>query len=551
MFSILLVLLFLPGFQFVSAARTEGQGQTYSALVTASDIEAGIVGVPIYLDGQDSGFVTPHEFISLTGFHNFSVPNEHATEHFIGGPPDFQRNPANEGFSLSSEGVDWIIIGPDNSLSSEAAIEFRYGSVPFVEAFRGTFEPGATAKLGLEVHMDPNRVAQGHLEVYDHDWPIGPLAAPFFSSDFTIQGIEPTVVQFGIPTNAGTGSWAYRITIEGTNLTYSTNASFDVAFPPSPASVSFPSLEAMPYSTFDVEGTRYALFGAPKASTIVLYIGGGVIGDISGPTPISGYSNVTGTETASYRLMHDLMTSGFSVVTPLGPWQGLNFPSQLVDYLRNQGKNKFYAIGHSAGGVVVANSILAHPYMFSKAVIADAPLTLESTGFYFTDLSIRSETVTIPHLLIWGRGDGQASLENAYAWMDHVNQSLATLKIYDYNHDWAGTTAESQVRNQILDFLMEKPLVSAMGAILPSNLVSRSPFDFPSDSATVTSSVLSNALIGASYVSLPLSLAISRIVKSSPKRWGRFWKLIVFALLGSLGVLITGRSAASAIIVGL
>jgi hypothetical protein len=523
----------------------------YNVLVSANcDIEAGRVGVPVYIDGQDSGFVTPHEFTGLTGFHNFSVPNEHANGHFIEGPPDFQGNSSNEGFTLSSEGVNWIIIGPGNASNSEANIEFKYGSVPFVETFRDTFEPGATAELGVEVHMDSNEVAQAHLVVYDHDWPIEPGATPFFSSDFAIQGIDPAFVQFEIPKDTPVGSWGYRISIVGRNLAFSTNASFDVAFSPSPASVNFPSLQAMPYSTFDVEGTRYAFFGAQNASTVVLYVGGGVIGEIGGPIPIDGYSNATATDTASYRLMHDLVSNGFGVVIPLGPWQGLDFPSKLISYLRTQGQNRFYAIGHSAGGVVVANSILAHPGMFSKAVVEDAPLTLQSTGFYFTDLSIRSGTVTIPHLLVWGRGDNQANLENAYAWMDHANQSLATLKIYDYNHDWAGTPAENLVRNQILNFLLDKPQASAMTTILPSSLASSSPLDLQSNFVPSASFVLSIVLIGTSFTSLPLSLALGRTSKSSPKKIGRFWKLIGFAILGSVAVAV-GLGSFSVILIGL
>jgi len=182
-----------------------------------------------------------------------------------------------------------------------------------------------------------------------------------------------------------------------------------------------------------------------------MFVGGGMIGEISGPTPISGFSNILGS--ASYRLVYDLVKSGFSVVSPNGPWQGLDFPSHLIEHLRKQGFNRFYALGHSAGGVVAAWTILNNPGLFSKAVIADAPLTQGSTGFYFTDLAVRSEQVKIPQLLVWGRGDSQASVGNAFAWMDHADPSLAVMKIFDYYHDWTGTAAELQVRQQIVDFL--------------------------------------------------------------------------------------------------
>jgi hypothetical protein len=306
--------------------------------------------------------------------------------------------------------------------------------------------------------MDPARVASAHLDIYDRDWPINPaLRSPFFTDDFTIQGVQPAFVQFGIPTNASTGEWGYAMHIVGSDLDVSLNASFDVAPHSVPVSFNFPSASPLPHSTFDVGGTHFAFFENPNSSVVVLYVGGGVVGGIGGVTPIDGYSDVSDWNSGTNRLIHDLVQNGFNVVIPSGPWDGVSFPSEVVSYLRDLGKDKFYAIGHSAGGVVIASNIIDHPDLFSKAVIADAPLTEESTGFYFTDLSIRSENVRIPHLLVWGRGDEQASLGNAYAWMDHANQNLATLKIYDCDHDWAGTTAEADVRKQIISFLTEEP----------------------------------------------------------------------------------------------
>ena len=473
-FSLTLVLLLpLPVFHLVSAAKPEEQ--LYTVMVRARcDIRGSDVEIPIYLDGADSGFSTPHEFTGLTGFHNFSVSNEHANGHFIKDPPSFQSDSADAGFRILSEGVNWIVIGPPNASDSEATIEFRYGSAPFVQNFRDTFEPGTMARLGVKVYMDPTRIAVGHLDVYNHDWPVDVAKTPAFTSPFTVHGIEPAFVQFEIPKNASTGPWGYKITIKDPTLNFHVNASFDVAFHPTPASASFPSFEVLPHSTFSFGGTQYAFFENPQASAVVLFVGGGMIGGISGPTPINGYSNASDQSSASYRLIYDLVANGFSVVTPSGPWQGLDFPSQLVYYLRNHSENKFYAIGHSAGGVVVANSIITHPGLFSKAIIADAPLTQESTGFYFTDLCIRSETVMIPHLLIWGRGDDQAKLGNAYAWMDHANQDLATLKVYDYDHDWAGTTVETQVRKQILGFLTKYPPI-ATSENVTGNLITSAP----------------------------------------------------------------------------
>jgi len=272
----------------------------------------------------------------------------------------------------------------------------------------------------------------------------------FYSADITIHGVQPAFVQFQIPQGARVGSWVYRVRVNGNNMNFSEDSTFDVARV-SAVPANYPADPQLPYSTFEVDGGQYVLFDNPNSSTAIMFVGGGMIGKISGPTPINGFSDILGSP--SYRLVYDLVKRGFSVVSPNGPWQGLDFPSRLVEYLREEGFNEFYALGHSAGGVVVAWTILNNPGLFKKAVIADAPLTQESTGFYFTDLAVRSEQVKIPQLLVWGRGDSQATVGDAFAWMDHADPSLAELSIFDYYHDWACTAAELQVRQHIVNFL--------------------------------------------------------------------------------------------------
>ncbi len=443
----LFILFSLSGVRPVPAATA----QPYSVIVDAH-YEGAEVSVPINLDGLITGFLTPHEFDGLIGYHNFSAPDEYRFGQFIQGPPNLQTDPSMES-NLVAEGVNWIMIGSPNATNWKDSIEFKYGSNPFVENFRDLYQPGSRATLGIEVHMNPARIVQGRLEVYRQDWPVASNATPFYSNVITLWGATPSYVQFDVPKNGPAGTWAYRIRINSTDLQMDVKSSFDVDSVPAPVPENFAPVPALPYTIFEVAGTQFAMFENSSTSPVVLYVGGGIIGDAPGLTPIDGYSNVTDWNSACYRLVHDLVDHGFTVVMPSGPWHGFDFPSELVSYLRAEGKSTFFAIGHSAGGFVVANALVSHPSLFSRAVIADAPLTQESTGYYFTGLSIRSGGVRAPHLLVWGRGDNQASLENAYAWMDHANQSLARLGVYDYEHYWGGTSLEGQVREQIVSFL--------------------------------------------------------------------------------------------------
>jgi hypothetical protein len=462
--SLLLSLSFLP------MSPVAAQNVSYSIMVLAHYVlEQVDAGVPIYLDDHYTGFSTPHQFTNLKGIHKLSSVNEQQSGHFIQGPPTLETNVSTAGFTVVSEDVNWIEIGPPKTTGSTAVIEFNYGPTPFVETMRGTFQPGTVVRLGLVVNMDPARIAEGHIDVYNQTKVLeSSNAQPFYSAEFTIQGVQPTYVQFQIPQGAREGFWAYRVTLQDTNLNFIEDSAFEVAriFA---VPVTYPADLALPFSTFELGGSQYMLFDNPNSSTVVMYVGGGMIGAISGPMPINGFSEPGKLSSGSYRLVYDLVKSGFSVVSPNGPWQGLDFPSGLVEHLRVQGFNRFYAIGHSAGGVVVAWTILNDPGLFSKAVIADAPLTQGSTGFYFTDLSVRSEQVRVPHLLVWGRGDTQAGLGDAFAWMDHADPSLAALEIYDYYHDWAGTAAELQVRRQIVGFLEGENPTAHIGNSYPDS----------------------------------------------------------------------------------
>lgn len=452
--ALLMACSLLVPLSFFPMQQVAAQNVSYNITVLAHyDLGQVDAVVPIYLDDHYTGFSTPHQFTNLTGIHKLSSVNEQQSGHFIQGPPTLQTNMSGAGFAIISEDVNWIEIGPPKTPDSTGVVEFSYGPTPFVETIRSTFQPGTVARLGLMVSMDPARIAEGHIDVYNQTKVLeSSNAQPFYSADFTIHGVQPTYVQFQIPRGAREGSWAYRVTLKDTNLNFIKDSVFDVArIFAVPAS--YTPDQALPYSTFELAGSQYILFDNPNSSAVVMYVGGGMIGAISGPTPINGFSETGKLSSASYRLVYDLVKSGLSVVSPYGPWQGLDFPSQLVEHMRAQGFSRFYAIGHSAGGVVVAWTILNDPGLFSKAVIADAPLTQGSTGFYFTDLSVRSEQVRVPQLLVWGRGDTQATLGDAFAWMDHADPALAALEIYDYYHDWAGTAAELQVRHQIVGFL--------------------------------------------------------------------------------------------------
>ena len=395
-------------------------GQTihgYNVTVKAfDDFEAHETsGIPIFLDDADSGYMTPHTFIAQTGFHNFSLGNEHTSGHFIEHPPTLEESPFNAEFNLLSRGVNWIIMGAPQLPNSNAIIRFTYGSTPVVEIAQNTCAPGTVARFDVRVHMNPARTASGHLDIYNHHNPNDTSrTTPYYTTNFTLHGTQTTSIQFGIPLDAPIGTWSYIATITDFNLHATVDGSFDVAPQSAPTPANLAPAQSIPNSTFEVVNTHYVLFENPQASTTVLYVGGGTIGNIAGPEPISGYSQVANENLVGHRLVDDLVASGFSVVTPSGPWQGLDFPSQLVDYLHTRGRNVVYAIGYSAGGAVIASNLIRHQGLFEKAVIIDAPLTEEATGFYFTDLSIQAGSVQVPNLLVWGREDEQARLSNAY-----------------------------------------------------------------------------------------------------------------------------------------
>jgi hypothetical protein len=428
--------------------------------------------MPIILDGVNSTYRAPHTFAMLSGFHNFSLSNEFAGGQFIESPPTLEALPTDAEFSVLARGVNWIIIGsPISAPNSVAMLNFTYGSTPVVEISRDSFVPGTTATFGLKVHMNPLRTASGTLDIYD---PNRVADIPSYTKNFTIVGTQTTAVQYPIPRDAHTGTWSYKATIEDTDMHVVVSGTFDVSFLSTPTPMTYPAAQPIPYTTFDVAGTSYALFGPSHASAVVFYVGGGTIGNIAGPTPINGDADVTNENSGPYRLVYDLVAQGFSVVTPASHWQGLNFPIQVINYLHQAGSNTIYGIGYSAGGVVIASNLINNPSLFSKAIIIDSPLTEEASGFYFTDLSIQAGAVKVPNLLVWGREDNQVRLSNAYAWIDHVGSEFTTLAIYDYQHDWTGTSAETQVRDRIVSFLSGSSSTEITPRLFSNNLISDS-----------------------------------------------------------------------------
>lgn len=260
----------------------------------------------------------------------------------------------------------------------------------------------------------------------------------------------------------------------------------------------FPLFGQLPQTNFTINGITYVMFLNASSSTAVLYVGGG---DIISPT-INGGANIGGEDSGIYRLVYDLVRNGMNVVAPIEYSTyvaGLDFPTRVVGYLQGIGMKTVYAVGYSAGGVVVANNLIDHPGLFAKAVLMDTLLVPGYGADNLTDLASRAGQVTVPQLLVWGRSDNYAPLANANAWMQNANPTLATLATFDYSHDFASTDAvEVVVRSRIVSFLAGSNAVTIVSPVTTSSTstvassLSTSTSTLTSSSTSTTSTAFSS-----------------------------------------------------------
>lgn len=94
-----------------------------------------------------------------------------------------------------------------------------------------------------------------------------------------------------------------------------------------------------------------------------------------------------------------------------------------------------------------------------------------------------SESVKVPHLLIWGISEGgMTSIQSAFFWAKHVQNNLARIDPFPYGHQWIGTNVEDRILSDILAFFNNQSLGNFN--VLQTDY---GPADFLTDSQLLTS----------------------------------------------------------------
>jgi hypothetical protein len=158
--------------------------------------------------------------------------------------------------------------------------------------------------------------------------------------------------------------------------------------------------------------------------------------------------------------------------------------------------NRVFVMGWSAGGIVTAWA-LTHDlnHIINSGVIMDAELTGPSEPTTRTEYSVFTTAqlagqVSVPHLLVWGKGNSGASgIQSAGEWFKNAGRQLVRVDPLSYTHDWLGTSVEPSVRADIGAFLKN----GTVGVTVPVAITA--------GNTTSVASVLSNGEVtNASYL---------------------------------------------------
>jgi hypothetical protein len=188
-----------------------------------------------------------------------------------------------------------------------------------------------------------------------------------------------------------------------------------------------------------------------SGDTAVLYLGGG--------------SEVLSGGNGDRESVQFVANLGFKTVT-MPAWQISNFVDDLSilslgSLLKYGFAYRTIIMGFSAGGTAVAYTLVHNSQYFDAGIILNAEMIgpTGSPGGPTGDLSLFntarfSGSIRIPHLLIWGRADVEAtSPSSAIEWVKHAREGMVRLDTFDYAHGWQGTAAETQVEQDIASFL--------------------------------------------------------------------------------------------------
>jgi pimeloyl-ACP methyl ester carboxylesterase len=435
-------LVFVLILTLVAASSAMAQDSTFPydfTLTAFCDVTQTQVSVPIWMDGNWTQYRTPYTFTGLVGHHQFNVPIEDEHGHFV---------------------YPLIPPGSGTDVSEAWSFQFEYRATPSLWEMTGSIYVGSTTQVSFLLGISENTTQSSisyRIEGPEYNSQVS--SSIIDQGNLTIAGSLFTI-NVTVPQDAHVGSYSFKVDgvtrgISWRNYSETSEQGIDVL----PMLLNPRAYEPLPkVSKFTAGSLEYNYYENPYTHAAVIYVGGGGLGGSIGSSEIHGCCAVGELNSGSYRLVYNLVINGFSVASPSGDWDGVDFPAQAANYLMSQGKTDIYMIGFSAGGIVAASQIINYPTLYKKAVISDAILTKES-GFK-GDLAPKAGQVITPHCLIWGEADYEAPFRDAEAWLANVNPGLAQLHVYSYYHDWFNTGPEPTIIETIINFLSGKTLLS-------------------------------------------------------------------------------------------